>query len=430
MISIVIPTYEQKGEGAKYLTILLQSIQHQKITVPYEIIISDNDTSGHILKATDFFKDLPIKYYQNPIRGASENINNAIDLAQYDKVKIMCQDDVFLTNNAIDSFCHALDSHGWVISNSKHLNAEGRVIGQRLTQYIHGNFKENLTGMPSVMAFRKSDIRFNLNLKTVCDMYFYHQLSEKYGHPGVLKQFHIGARFHNASLSRNQPSYHQKDVNWLIRQGKIEGKLPKVVVCVVGFDREHNFKRWEHVWKQCDTAGAELVFIRNGKDRPNVGYDIGAFQDVCRGRVKIPDYDFLIWCTDDVIPMSKTFISDFVDSFGKRTGVVCMQVSDEIAKHIRTTGFCIKKEVAQRLVFPKDPIITKEHCYLFEHRGRNTLLQQLIRMRLNYSQVAPLDNSPLYDMNYWDRNEEARKHKAEKDRMNEHFKIFGDVQNP
>mgnify|MGYP007001771503 FL=1 len=107
-----------------------------------------------------------------------------------------------------------------------------------------------------------------------------------------------------------------------------------------------------------------------------------------------------------------------------------MQVSDEIAKHIRTTGFCIKKEVVKRLVFPKDPIITKEHCYLFEHRGRNTLLQQLIRMRLNYSQVAPLDNSPLYDMNYWDRNEEARKHKAEKDRMNEHFKVFGDVQNP
>ena len=172
-----------------------------------------------------------------------------------------------------------------------------------------------------------------------------------------------------------------------------------------------------------------MVFIRNGKDRPNVGYDIGAFQDVYKGRVKIPDHDYLIWCTDDVIPMSKTFIYDFVDSFGKRAGVVCMQVSDEIAKHIRTTGFCIKKEVVKRLVFPKE-IKTKEHCYLFEHRGRNTLLQQLIRMRLNYSQVAPLDNSPLYDMNYWDRNEEARKHKAEKDRMNEHFKVFGDVQNP
>ena len=58
MISIVIATYEQKGEGEKYLTALLRSIRMQKVTVPYEVVVSDNSADCTILAVTQLFKDL------------------------------------------------------------------------------------------------------------------------------------------------------------------------------------------------------------------------------------------------------------------------------------------------------------------------------------------------------------------------------------
>lgn len=438
MISVVIPTYEQANQGARYLTELLNSIRKQKVSFPFEVVISDNATDGSILSVLDSFQDLYIRYSPNHIRGASENINNAIDLAKYDKVKIMCQDDIFIRPNSLELFSKALDKAGWVISNSKHLDANSNVTGRRLTKYIHNHFSENITGMPSVIGFRKCDLRFNTNLKTVCDMYFYHQLYELYGQPAVINEFTIGQRYHNASLSRNQPSHHQRDVNWLIRNGKIEGKLPKVVVAVVVYDRYENINRWIDCWEQCDTFNAELVIINNGEEtintfhrvinRPNVGYDIGALQDVCRNRLPgFPDYDYLLWCTDDVVPMEKDFISRFIDCFSKRVQVACMHLSKEITPHIRTTGFCISKSTAQRLQFPADPVTTKEQCYQFEYKGRNSFYNQIVRSGGKIVQVAPYDQSPLYDLNYWCRNEEAKKIKDQLYRLDHHIKVFGEL---
>lgn len=193
----------------------------------------------------------------------------------------------------------------------------------------------------------------------------------------------------------------------------------RIVVAVIVYNRIDNIALWLERWSRSDTKDAEIVIISNGVhlsgaiNRKNIGYDIGAFQDVCRKRLKgFPDYDYLIWCTDDVIPMRKDFIRQFISKMNNRTGVVCMQISNEFRNHVRTTGFCVKKEIAERLVFPADPIITKEHCYEFEHRGTNTLTDQIQRMGLDCVQVAPIRTSPLYDTNYWKRNSKAIKQKS------------------
>lgn len=443
MISIAVATYEQKGHGAEMLTLLLQSIKQQNFKDPYEVVISDNALDGTILDVCAKFPSLPINYHFNPVRGASENINHAIELCQYDKVKIMCQDDYFTDPLALQKFSNILDVAGWAVTDSYHVDATGRKTGHRVATYNPENFDSNTVGMPSVMAFRKCGVQFDTRLKTFCDLYFYYQLYQTYGPPAKVPGFNVAQRFHNASLSRNQPGSHKADKAFLIRNGLIPGSLPRVVVAVVVYNRWQNVDRWMEVWKQCNTEGAKLVIIINAEDnsrpysarydtgityitRPNIGFDIGAFQDVCRNRLPgFPDYDYLLWNTDDTIPMQKDFISPFIDSFTKNVGLTCMQISTEWTRHVRTTGFCITKEVAKRLHFPVDPIKTVQDCWYFEHRGGNmTLLRQVERMGLKAIQVAELQKSPLYDMGFWYRNEAAKKVAHLYDRMAEHNRIF------
>lgn len=195
----------------------------------------------------------------------------------------------------------------------------------------------------------------------------------------------------------------------------------RVVVAVIVYNRFDNLKRWVEAWKKCDKDGAELVVIHNYENdsareqyksyceeqgikyvpRVNRGFDIGAFQDVCRARLQgfDNDWDILLWITDDTIPMRKDFVQLFVERLNHRkVGVSCMQLSKEYAMHIRTTGFCLRKETARKLVFPADPIVTKIHCYQFEHRAKeHTFYQQIVRMGLIPAQVGDLASSPLWD---------------------------------
>ena len=102
----------------------------------------------------------------------------------------------------------------------------------------------------------------------------------------------------------------------------------KTIVAIIVWNRFDNVKRWIRCWEQCDKAGAELVIVHNLEQdnlryetlcsergirlvsRINIGFDIGAFQDICKERlVGFPDdWDNLIWITDDTIPMRKDFV--------------------------------------------------------------------------------------------------------------------------
>ena len=198
---------------------------------------------------------------------------------------------------------------------------------------------------------------------------------------------------------------------------------------IVVYNRYDNLKHWLECWSQCDQTDTQLVVIHNTDkedwqyqhlcevynvtyiQRPNVGYDIGAFQDVCRGRLQFPDWQRLLWVTDDTFPMSKTFIKEFNDQMEPGTGVVCMCVSNHVKRHIRTTGFMIDRTTAEKLTFCADPVTSKEDCYQFEHRSRrDTFLEQVERMGLKVKQVAPDAASPLWDSEYTRRLKRQREH--------------------
>lgn len=190
------------------------------------------------------------------------------------------------------------------------------------------------------------------------------------------------------------------------------------IVAIIIYDRFANLERWLDAWDQCDKYKTELVVIHNHDHpnhrapykklcekhgvkyfpRKNQGFDIGALRDVCHETLpNFPQFDELIWITDDTIPMRKDFVKYFKLQPG--AGIKCVEVASKNAPlHVRTTGFSISKTTAKKLVFP-DPLITKEHCYFFEHRGGSkTLMLQVQRMGLKVLMITDRpEDSPLWD---------------------------------
>lgn len=209
-----------------------------------------------------------------------------------------------------------------------------------------------------------------------------------------------------------------------------------IVVAVCIYDRFYNLQEWIRCWKMCATQDAELVIVHNYANEPdrdsytgycaergikyiprvNVGFDIGAFQDVCKNRLEgFPEFDYLLWVTDDALPMRKDFVYQYLQKM-PGVAVAAMAISTERRTHIRTTGFMITKEVCSKLKFPADPITTKEECYHFEHRGGVfTMMNQIIRMGYKVVQVTPkIEQACFWDSGF-------RKYRS---REKEHYSLF------
>ncbi len=185
----------------------------------------------------------------------------------------------------------------------------------------------------------------------------------------------------------------------------------KTIVAIIVYTRLENLQKWLRAWNMCDKQGADLYVIHNYDieehhipfrqvciannvnyiPRKNIGMDIGAFQDICRERLEgFPnEWDYLFWCPDDTIPMSKRFLHHYLALMRRRSGVVCLEISNEIKKHIRTTAFMIDKEISKLIKFPSDPITTKQECYEFEHRSKDAFYEQMIRLHKPVVQVHP-----------------------------------------
>lgn len=186
---------------------------------------------------------------------------------------------------------------------------------------------------------------------------------------------------------------------------------------IVVYNRLENLNKWFKILSQCQRP--EKVVVIHNYDSPqeeyknlceqnnaqylhrnNIGFDIGAFQDVCMNRLPVfPKWDQLLWVTDDTFPMHPDFLSFF--SLQPGEGVRCMEISPYVREHIRTTGFSISKQTAKKLIFPADPVTTKQHCYLFEHRDpKNIFMAQVKKMGLTIKMVAPREKSPMFDVGY------------------------------
>jgi hypothetical protein len=211
--------------------------------------------------------------------------------------------------------------------------------------------------------------------------------------------------------------------------------MKKKYLVLVVYDRFENLKRWLHCWHNSEWNDFNLVVVHNTDipqpnyhflcteygvsyiQRPNVGYDIGVFQDICLDRLDGFDTEWseLFFVSDDWIPMSKNFLKPFITpEIHGDVGVACAEISNEVKTHIRTSAFLISKSVSKRIVWDVPQITTKNDCYNFEHQSSNAFYEQIIAMGLKVEMVSPLNTSPIWDIGNRDY----------LNRMSEHQSVF------
>jgi len=199
-VSICIPAFEQYGHGVSTLRQCLDSCfaQHGE----YEVIVSDNSHDNGIEKLC---KSYNLRYFKNPIRGISHNSNFVMGKAKNKLIKLMYQDDKFVTRNAINDISFALKFNEWVAIYGYGIDRLGKVIKESSPMYPKDVLKgKNTLGMPSVTAWQKNNIEFDHNLKTRLDCDVYYRLFKRYGEPGYIKQRHVASRYWDGSTSAKQ----------------------------------------------------------------------------------------------------------------------------------------------------------------------------------------------------------------------------------
>lgn len=191
MISICIPTYEMDGMGAKFLARNLDAIAGQTFT-DYEIIVSDHSFNYDIQTLCD--RHARVKYVRNPKQrgNSSANLNNAIDHATGDLIKIIFQDDFLAGPDSLARMATAIGDHPWLVHAYWHTDLSSIPRNDPTTPHIPDP-PQNLLwrpaiGAPTAVMFRQNPERFDENLIWVMDCEFYFRLHQKFGPPVIIPE--------------------------------------------------------------------------------------------------------------------------------------------------------------------------------------------------------------------------------------------------
>ena len=208
LISVCIPAYEMKGNGAIYLEHSFNKLYNQTYK-NFEVVISDHSQSTLIEDLCNKWKDkLNIKHhYNDKFRGiSSANINNAIKHAKGDVIKPLFQDDFLYDDSSLEAqLIHLLGScNHWNIGACAHTK-DGIDINNPFYPKYHDNIQygENTISSPSVLMFYNKDVlEFDENLFWLMDVDFYKRLYDKFGLPSICNYLTIVNRDHDNSVSK------------------------------------------------------------------------------------------------------------------------------------------------------------------------------------------------------------------------------------
>lgn len=188
----------------------------------------------------------------------------------------------------------------------------------------------------------------------------------------------------------------------------------KIVALMTVFDRWRNADRWRRLWNAvpreetlCIVTNKDVPAVRAVAtqpiieiDRPNVGLDLGAFQDAVKGRVPLPEWDWLFVAPDDFLPMDTDFLIHFRNLAMESPNVALvgsrLWCPGGVPPVCRTGGFMIRRDAAKRLAWPSDPMRTKDDCHDFETRSHH-MLEQVKNMGFDVRFLPPKLQSIIWD---------------------------------
>ena len=172
---------------------------------------------------------------------------------------------------------------------------------------------------------------------------------------------------------------------------------------VVTYNRKEFVSKWLKAWNNAEHYGVKLAVIHTFEgDKPkqdemenilqykptyyipvhnSILRDFGPLVMVLRNLTELPNWEYLFWFTDDMLPMRRTFLHPFVEKIiSPDVGLVaqCYEPKNTSGGggHIRTIAYATKREVTEKLKLP-DPKIHGGNCgFAFEwHEGTHILEQ-------------------------------------------------------
>lgn len=186
-ISICIPAYKRP----KNIDRLLHSISIQSFK-NFEIVITDDSPDDSLQPVLQKYAHLPILYHKNETAlGTPANWNKAISLANGKWIKLMHDDDWFLTEGSLQHFANGAEKgfkfifcayrnvnvlDGTVLENKSFPKGrKGRIVKNPLTL-----LSENIIGPPSVtLVHRSVTEQYDTYMKWRVDIDFYIRLLQQ-----------------------------------------------------------------------------------------------------------------------------------------------------------------------------------------------------------------------------------------------------------
>ena len=190
-VSVCIPTYEMRGEGARFVRQALESVMAQTFT-DYETIVSDQSMDDEVAEVCAQFPQVRYFRFRQKKGNASANVNNALDQARGKYIKILFQDDFLSGPDALGRILDALGRKAWLLHSYWHTDLSGRERWDPTRPSIPDKPKKLIThnpiGAPTCLAMRRNGLRFDENLIWFMDCEFYYRLLRKFGPPVILQE--------------------------------------------------------------------------------------------------------------------------------------------------------------------------------------------------------------------------------------------------
>lgn len=195
------------------------------------------------------------------------------------------------------------------------------------------------------------------------------------------------------------------------------------LACVVTHNRKNFIDKWLRAWNNADKYGIKIAVLHSCDEgvikedeknnilqhnpdfyipfKNNELRDLQALMNVVQGKYSLPDFDYLFWFTDDMIPMRRNFINPFLDKIQKpNVGLVtqCYEPKSPsgIEGHIRTVAYAITKDVAKNLEFPQvGPLCERGHY--FEYGNEQVFKGHILKQVLDMGKKFELCHSEIGD---------------------------------
>lgn len=236
-ISIAIPTYEMKGTGATYLSELFETIKQQDFE-DFEVCISDHSQDEEVLEVcSEYANFFTVQYFKNKDRRGNgpANTNSAVEMCEGKITKIIFQDDLFITVDALSKIKKAYDEHqcNWCFNGFTHTSDGVRHFRPMIPKWTKEMLEgRNLLGSPSCVSFLTDKFEpFDENLVLLMDTDFYHRMRYNHGMPHIIEEHLTSNREHNNRISSSNVQYDARvehpEGPWLVNQNELNYVIDK-----------------------------------------------------------------------------------------------------------------------------------------------------------------------------------------------------------